>query len=477
MISGLAAAGWKAGPRVLVVGDNTLADRIGEIIFDTTQGGTVQIARGWLMAMGQLAADCPTALVGRVEDLDEPYASMAAGIRKLAPALKLYLISSPEREGDAERAIHAGFDGYWLDPVDWQELVSCMVEDDLESAKGVVKAGLPKAVQAQNPSPSERAMSPVVSARTLGHRDLRPPSGTCDKLPGKPSIPARKGSGIDTSDADLIEILIDERHDFCEAALDAIRSVSGIQSVQWAHRISDVPAGHVWVSIGHHEHELGVLHASATITAERLSQWSEWLARWLALEKKFTGYKQMAMRDELTGLWNRRYFNRFLKTTLDTAARDRFRVTLLIFDIDDFKQYNDCYGHAAGDEILREAARLMQSVVRDHDVVARIGGDEFAVIFWDAVSHRSENSEHPQDPLEVAERFQQVIFAHRFPKLGQQAPDRLTISGGLASFPWDGRTPEELINLADRMAMLSKQQGKNAITLGPGVEQDRPRHK
>jgi diguanylate cyclase (GGDEF)-like protein len=188
------------------------------------------------------------------------------------------------------------------------------------------------------------------------------------------------------------------------------------------------------------------------------------------MEHRTAALWDMALRDELTGAWNRRYFNGFLDSVLRRAVDQRSQVTLLVFDIDNFKHYNDRYGHPAGDEILREAARLMQSVVRTHDVVARIGGDEFAVIFWDPKGPRTPNSQHPHDVRKAAERFQRAIAQHRFPKLGSQAPGALTISGGLASFPWDGRTAAELIDRADAMAMQAKSQGKNAIQFGPGAE-------
>ncbi len=192
-------------------------------------------------------------------------------------------------------------------------------------------------------------------------------------------------------------------------------------------------------------------------------------AKWLAVEHRINRLRHLAWHDELTEVWNRRYFLQFLDSVLRRAQAQHFRVTLLLFDIDNFKHYNDTYGHDAGDEILREAARLMVSVVRRHDVVARIGGDEFAVIFWDADAPRRENAQHPHSPQRAAARFQRAICDHRFPKLADCAPGTLTISGGLASYPWDGQRPDELIAKADEMLLSSKRQGKNCITLGPGA--------
>jgi len=214
---------------------------------------------------------------------------------------------------------------------------------------------------------------------------------------------------------------------------------------------------------------LGLLHAPYPVSAEQLAPWADWLARWLALEEQVADLRRLAMTDELTGVWNRRYFQQFLQRRLQEAGRERQQVTLLVFDIDDFKQYNDNYGHPAGDEILRETARLIQSLVRDHDVVARIGGDEFAVVFWDKGEPRHLGSQHPDSVLAIARRFQKAICEHQFPKLGKEAVGQLTVSGGLAGFPWDGRTPEELIDQADAMALQSKRNGKNAVCFGPGA--------
>lgn len=173
--------------------------------------------------------------------------------------------------------------------------------------------------------------------------------------------------------------------------------------------------------------------------------------------------RQQAMTDSVSGLRNRRFLDHFLPGLLERATRQRFRVTLLLFDIDDFKHYNDTYGHAAGDEIIREIGQLMQRCCRRHDVVVRFGGDEFAVVFWDADQPRKAGSQHPSDPLTVVDRFRDALLNHRFPGLGPEAGGKLTISGGLATFPWEAAGAEELIRRADAALIDAKQQGKNRV--------------
>jgi len=174
---------------------------------------------------------------------------------------------------------------------------------------------------------------------------------------------------------------------------------------------------------------------------------------------------RLAITDYLTGAYNRRYFYRFTDQLLGRAQSERSRVTLLLFDIDDFKRYNDAYGHAAGDQILREATALMRQVTREHDIVARIGGDEFAVLFWDAEPPRRPDSQHPQEAFALAGRFVDALAKHAFDSLGPEAKGVLTISGGLATFPWDGNTCRELLRHADGALRQAKESGKNAIYL------------
>ncbi len=176
-------------------------------------------------------------------------------------------------------------------------------------------------------------------------------------------------------------------------------------------------------------------------------------------------WRELAWTDDLSGLRNRRYFEKRLAELIGHCAQKRARLTVLLFDIDNFKTYNDRYGHETGDELIREVARLLRQCTRSTDVVARFGGDEFAVIFWDADGPRVPGSHHPTEPVELTERFRQTIETHDFKCLGEHAPGPVTISGGLASYPWNGTTATELMRAADHALLEAKRIGKNRIQL------------
>ena len=194
----------------------------------------------------------------------------------------------------------------------------------------------------------------------------------------------------------------------------------------------------------------------------------------IEIEDRIRELEKLATTDELTGLKNRRYIWEFSRQIIERAGKEDGQVTVLIFDIDNFKHYNDVYSHCAGDDILKQASVLMQRSCRAHDVVGRIGGDEFAVIFWDDPHEKDRVSEeerriamadHPQEAIFIAKRFRRELSKAELNLLGEEGKGVLTISGGLASFPRDGSTIEELFEQADKALLDAKRSGKNRIYL------------
>jgi len=397
--------------RVLVVGvDPTLGKRVEQAMHLFGRGARIDSAPDALMALGYLGTSAsPDVIVTRLGRDDDDLPEATDALRQLARDARIVALCDDEDEDVLRGAMPGAFDVLLVEPVDSMAIHRAITRDQPREAAG------------------------QTSPQTVS--DAAPALG----------------------DIDLVELLLSNREGVRDMALRILESHSQLQGLAISEEPAAVPAGHASTDVGFGAEQFGVLHAPPPATEEQLVGWAGWLSRWLALEQRMRVVWEMALTDALTGAWNRRYFDRFLRHVLTRAKQERFAVTLLVFDIDDFKQYNDRYGHAAGDEILREASRLMKSVVREHDVVARIGGDEFGVIFWDAGRPRQPNSTHPNDVAKAAERFQRAIVNHRFP------------SGGLAGYPWDGQTAEDLLHNADAMALRSKRQGKNAITFGPGA--------
>ncbi|MHC4239698.1 MAG: GGDEF domain-containing protein, partial [Planctomycetota bacterium] len=201
----------------------------------------------------------------------------------------------------------------------------------------------------------------------------------------------------------------------------------------------------------------------------------------MSAETKMRQLEKLATTDDLTGLKNRRYIWEFSRQIIEHARKEAGRVTLLLFDIDNLKSYNDACGHLAGDEILKQVGVLMRRCCRQHDVVGRIGGDEFAVVFWDGPKARSSASErerrsrmaaHPKEAISIAKRFLDELKKAEFHLLGPEGKGVLTISGGLASFPEDGSAIQELFRQADRALLEAKRRGKNKIYLVGKPESD-----
>lgn len=156
----------------------------------------------------------------------------------------------------------------------------------------------------------------------------------------------------------------------------------------------------------------------------------------------------LALTDPVTGLGNHRLFQDQLRTEVERARRHQRELSLIMIDIDHFKLWNDQFGHPAGDNLLREVAELLLKGVRNIDWVARYGGDEFAIILSDTTT---------EDAFEIAERLRKNFEMTSAAK----GPTKLTLSLGIASFPSDAQSPQDLIHTADQTLYESKNHGRN----------------
>lgn len=159
-----------------------------------------------------------------------------------------------------------------------------------------------------------------------------------------------------------------------------------------------------------------------------------------------------AMTDEMTDLYNHRYFKVRLENEVREHNERKKLLGLLLLDIDHFKKVNDTYGHLVGDTVLKATAACLKGFCRSTDVPARYGGEEFAVILPDIeLSHLHT----------IGERLRQTIQELEIPIVGMEKPLQVTASIGLSMFPHNGKTPTELIATADEALYEAKRGGRN----------------
>lgn len=175
---------------------------------------------------------------------------------------------------------------------------------------------------------------------------------------------------------------------------------------------------------------------------------------------------EQAIHDPITGLFNYRYLEESLEREFYRGMRDNYPVSLVLADIDLFRQLNDLHGHKAGDQVLRELGNLLSMNVRAGDIAGRYGGNEFLVMM-------------PNAPLEVARRRAESWrkdFAALQIKSDTGAIIRATFSAGIASFPQAGGTADSVLRAADHALRHAKASGRNCISLytspGPGSEME-----
>ena len=167
---------------------------------------------------------------------------------------------------------------------------------------------------------------------------------------------------------------------------------------------------------------------------------------------------ELSLKDPLTGLSNRRYFQNILAREIDVVARSGEPALLLILDIDHFKNVNDRYGHPAGDAVLQQIARTLSACVRPMDTVARFGGEEFVIILPSCQGHYGQ---------QVAERLREAVSTESV-TLATGATIQVTISIGGAFAPrWVRSTPDLWLDRADIELYRAKSEGRNRVCIEP----------
>ncbi len=227
-----------------------------------------------------------------------------------------------------------------------------------------------------------------------------------------------------------------------------------------AYRYRDDVVSGIYVPIHRGTELFGVLTVQGTAD-QPLSEWDLTLLRTFAENagvllnnaRVYDEMRRTAALDSITGVPNHRHFQQRLQQEIDRARKADTELSLLVIDIDTFKEFNDRFGHIEGDRILNEIASRLQGQLRDHDLLARYSGDEFVVILPEVTSRVS---------LEIAARLLRAVRSRPF-ELPNGETAVITLSIGAATFPTDASIDEELIAAADTAMYLAKGYGRDAV--------------
>ncbi|HID07947.1 MAG TPA: GGDEF domain-containing protein [Armatimonadetes bacterium] len=162
--------------------------------------------------------------------------------------------------------------------------------------------------------------------------------------------------------------------------------------------------------------------------------------------------ERLATTDGLTGLYEHRYFQEALENELRRGLRYKHPTSLMMIDIDHFKELNDTYGHQVGDDVLRRLAEVLRSQAREHDIVARYGGEEFALLL--PVTPK-------EGALAAAARLRHAVEVTPF--RAREETIHITVSVGIATCPSDATTRDTLIDKADQALYAAKRRGRNRV--------------
>ena len=283
-------------------------------------------------------------------------------------------------------------------------------------------------------------------------------------------LSVKASKGLERSIADSLRVKVGEGISGAIAAKGVPVMVENIESEvpSWKNRPRYKTKSFISIPLKLDSRVIGVINMSDKATGEAFSEEDLHMllsfANFASIALERGAYysmseelKMLSMTDHLTGLFNRRYFRERLFEEVERVKRHNECFSVFIIDIDNFKGFNDKYGHLAGDEILKGVARSIRDAVRSMDVVSRYGGEEFAVI----LPHTNK-----KDSYVIAERIRRGVAEYRPAVEGMK--EWPTISLGVAEFPADASNIDDLVNKADRAMYLAKRMGKNRVVVYEG---------
>ena len=391
----------------------------------------------FLSGIAEVCRGPARAVVAMVESSQSELPRAVAGLREAGGGdARVVLCCGPESEPAARAALGAGANEYLVWPVDVEEL---------ESAIGVVR-----------PEPVADMSTSTATEELVGITEV------LGALEGRSSDLLQKVAEVVRAAVGATGVTLAVRGAGATAGAPVTRAVLAmpVEERQQGNEATRQPGGRLVVG----EKQRGPYTPG---DVEKLTQYAKLIGRVLESAERQRYWRELAVTDVGSGLPNRRFLQQQLPQILQRAGREHFAVTMLLFDVDDFKSFNDRHGHDAGDEILRVVGQLFRKVCREQDIVTRYGGDEFAVVFWDPAGPREPGSKHPQQALSVVDRFTEALRTQHFSRLGQES-GRVTISGGLATYPWDASNMDDLISKADQALLSAKRAGKNRVVVVGG---------
>ena len=434
-----------AQDRILLIGDSR--HDLGPAMLAAAPGAHVVTVASVFDAIAELSGRSYTTVLAAAEPIERRPESAVRTLRQLTGSGRLLLFGHPTLEPLSRKMLTFGVDDYLITPTTAAEL------EQMLAAGG-------STLRLTEPDAEEPAAEPAVE-------------------------PAPLLAGVPLAEV-VLDALLTAPHDAPAAAVAKVNAhLAGAATLAYTAADAAAPYGAISHVVRIGADDAGAVHltvppaADETAARHLLAQLAHLFGKVAALQDRHNKLQRLAISDELTGLYNGRYFRHYLGKIVERARTHMFPVTLLLFDIDNFKKYNDQYGHGVGDEILRQTAALMKKCVRDHDLVARISGDEFAVVFWEKDGPRTPREgapvvgtpgRPPQTPVQILERFRRLLSTETFTGLGPAGQGTLTISGGLAVYPWHAQSTEALIEAADKALMFTaKKSGKNSIYLVGGT--------